>query len=272
MPCGGSSQVFAFTALSPSSQLTLAARMSTCALIDFASESPAFRNFLLSRTEAIVIQALRVQYGFTPDTTNRGDCGPLPLQVRGRDLELNWMSEVPVLQRLRDEELGGERVRRLLQLLGGTEQDYGVGARGLVKCALEYNSLRNSGDGLDTSRKIGDWLRSSYTDCGIMEMVEVYKKVEEVTEEVLGLQRLKERVKSLLMDRLLCGMDILNTRSIGGGACFGDLARLGIVEMIKPRGACGSIEGGHRNFTLGEFAMRSARGGLSDLQNTHSRV
>ncbi|RPB05165.1 hypothetical protein L873DRAFT_951059 [Choiromyces venosus 120613-1] len=239
MPCGGPSQVFAFTALSPSSQLNLAARMSTRALIDFASESPAFRDFLLSRTEAVVLEALRVQYGFIPDTTNWGDYGLLPLPAHDRDLRLNWMSQVPVMQRLRDEELGGERVRRLLQLLRGGERDYGVGARGLVKCALKYNSLRNSGDGLDASRKIGDWLRSSYTQWGIMEMVEVYDRLKETIEEVLGLRRLEEKVKSLLIDRLLCGMDILKIWSVGDRIRFEDLVRLGIIEMIKPRGGWG---------------------------------
>ncbi|PUU78884.1 hypothetical protein B9Z19DRAFT_1193061 [Tuber borchii] len=236
MPHSVSSQAFAFTALSPSSQLNLAARMSTRALIDFASESSAFRNFLLSRAKVIVIEALRVQYGIIAHTANWDHCGPPPSLVHSRDRKLNWMSEVPVLQRLRDEELGGESVGRLLQLLGGTEQDYGVGVRGLVKCALKYNSLRNSCGGFDASRKIGDWLRSSYTNWGIMEMVEVHNKLKEAIEEVLGLQRLEERVKSLMIDRLLCGMDILKIWSARGKTCFEDLVRLGIVEMIKPKG------------------------------------
>jgi len=241
MSYGVSSQPFAFAALSPSSQLNLAARMSTRALIDFSSESPAFRKFLLSRAEAIVTEALRVQYGIILHTANRNYCGPPLSPVHTRDHKLNYMSEVPFLQRLREEELGGEMVERLLQLLGGTEQDYGVGARGLVKCALKYNSLRNSGGGLDASRKFGYWLRSSYTDWGILEMVEVYDKLKEAIEEVLGLQRLEERVKLLLIDRLLCGMDILEIWSVGGRARFEDLVRLGIVEMIKPKGGWGLI-------------------------------
>jgi len=241
MPYDVSSQAFAFTALSPSSQLNLAARMRTRALIDFAFESPAFRSFLLSRTEAIVTEALRVQYGIIPHTANYDHCGPPLSPVRTRDHKLNRMSEVPFLQRLRDEELGGERVRRLLQLLGGTEQDYGVGARGLIKCALKYDSLRNSGGGLGASRKIGDWLRSSYTDWGIMEMVEVYDKLKEAIEEALGLQRLEERVKLLLIDRLLCGMDILKIWSVGGRTSFEDLVRLGIIEVIRPKGGWGLI-------------------------------
>ncbi|KAG0643936.1 hypothetical protein HOY80DRAFT_1133483 [Tuber brumale] len=241
MPSSGSSQVFAFTALSPSRQLNLAARMSSSALIDFASESPAFRNFLLFRTEAIVTEALRVQYGFIPDTADWGGYGPLPLPARGRNLKLNWMSELPALQRLRDEELGGESVRRLLQFIDGAEQDYGVGARGLIKCALKYNSLRNGGDWLGASREIGYWLRSFYTEWGIVEMVEVYDKLKEAIEEAFGLQRLEKRVKSLLIDRLLCGMDILNIWSAGGGNRFEDLVRLGIIEMIKPRQAWGLI-------------------------------
>ncbi|KAH0604831.1 uncharacterized protein H6S33_006499 [Morchella sextelata] len=240
MPCGNSTQVFAFTTLSPTSQLSLASSMTTAALLDFAAASPAFMIFLRTHCEEVVLAALKTQYGYIPEKST-WSCGLLPLYEnlpphvsdtpldnstprsayrssigrykRGNQDTARLLQEMPVLQWLVDEEQLSDNGRKLLDILPLSDHSQGLyyaGVRGLVRYCQKYTALCSS---VVTKREINEqmqrWLQERYTPWGINEMWFVVDALGSRIDEIMPSLRNDETRREKLLGMLLCKMDVL---------------------------------------------------------------
>lgn len=236
MPCGGSTQVFAFAALSSSSQLALAACMTTTSLLDFAAVSPAFNVFLHAHSKEIVLAALRKQYGYIPDYDTWG-LSPLytgphaslpPIHDTPRAIlrapacrrhrrvsrDINdLLLELPTLQWLLDEELLSEHGKSLFALLPNSPHAsaiYGAGIRGLLRYWQRYTTLLDDGTTrADLHRCMQDWLQERYTSWGINEMVFVTDALSSSIDALLPSLSSDAKKREQLLGSLLCTMEVL---------------------------------------------------------------
>lgn len=266
MPCGGSTQVFAFAALSSTSQLALAACMTTSSLLDFAAASPAFNVFLHAHSEEIVLAALRKQYGYIPDCSTWGQ---LPLYTNphsslphihhtlraiprapacrrhkraSRDTH-ELLLELPMLQRLLDEELLSEQGRSLFALLPSsphTSAVYGAGVRGLLRYWERYTMLLHDGTSrADLHHCMQQWLQERYTSWGISEIVFVIDAISSRIDALLPSLRSDATKREQLMGSLLCTMEVLRVEADARplpqeGAVLQKLADRGLIEFLSP--------------------------------------
>ncbi|KAI5843512.1 hypothetical protein DFP73DRAFT_552422 [Morchella snyderi] len=240
MPCGNSTQVFAFTTLSPTSQLSLASSMTTSALLDFAAASPAFMIFLRTHCEQVVLAALKTQYGYIPEKST-WSCGLLPLyenllphisdtpldnstprsvyrtpvgrHKRGQQDTTELLREMPVLQWLVDEEQLSENGRKLLDIFQPSEHSHGLyyaGVRGLVRYCQKYTALCSSVVAKkEINEQMQGWLQERYTPWGINEMWFVVDAFGSRIDEIMPSLRNDETRRKKLLGMLLCKMDVL---------------------------------------------------------------
>lgn len=264
MPCGGSTQVFAFAALSSSSQLALASCMTTSALLDFASASPVFAAFLHTNCEEVVLAALQKQYGYIPNRDTGATHDTLRATPRtsscrrhkrvSRDTP-DLLLELPMLQRLLDEEFLPEHGKRLLALLPNSPQApsiYGAGIRGLLRYRQYYVSLLRDGTTrADLHQAMQQWLEERYTNWGVYEMVSVIDALSSRVDMLLPSLCVDAVQREQLLGSLFCSMELLRLATDGSEeTALQMLAARGVIEFL-PQGRWRVMDASHTQWFSG---------------------
>lgn len=229
--------------------------MTTSALLDFASASPAFTVFLHSHCEEIVFAALQKQYGYTPGREG----ALLPLYTIPQDTlratprtqscrrhkrvshdTRDLLLELPVLQRLLDEELLPEHGRSLLALLPSSPNGlsiYGAGIRGLLRYRQHYVSLLRDGTPrADLHQSMQKWLQERYTSWGIQEIGFVIDALASRIDALLPSLHADVAKREQLLGSLLCSMEVLRmVANASEETTLQILATRGVIEYL-PQG------------------------------------